>query len=147
MAAPDGRAPYPASRRRYGRRIVLVWLADAVVVVHLTYLAFIPLGGMLALRWPRLIGLHLAAVAIGLVSITVGFDCPLTTWEQSLRRHGGQRPYTDGFVHHYLAGKVYPHGHEWAVQVVFAACVLASYAMILRRRSRRRRLTRAADVR
>jgi hypothetical protein len=94
--------PCRASTRDRGRerrfdRIVLVWLADATVVVYLAYLAFIPVGGVLALRWPRLIGPHLAAVALALVSITIGFDCPLTTWEQSLRRQGGQRPYTTGY--------------------------------------------------
>jgi Protein of Unknown function (DUF2784) len=91
-------------------------------------LAFIPVGGMFAIRWPRLTWMHLAAVAIGLISITIGFDCPLTTWEQSLRRHAGQRPYTNGFVDHYLTGRVYPHGYEWAVQALFAVCVVIPYA-------------------
>jgi hypothetical protein len=119
--------------------VVLVWLADAIVVVHLAYLAFIPLGGVLALRWPRLMWLHLAAVAVGLISITIGFDCPLTTWEQSLRRRGGQRPYPNGFVDHYLTGRVYPHGYAWAVQAVFAFCAVVPYAF----RYRRGRLDRA----
>jgi len=111
---------------------VLVWLADAIIVVHLVYLAFIPTGGMLALRWPRLMWPHLAAVALGLISITIRFDCPLTTWEQSLRREGGQRPYTNGFVDHYLTGRIYPHGYAWAVQALFAVCVVVSYAFIFR---------------
>jgi hypothetical protein len=115
---------------------VWVWLADAIVVIHLAYLAFIPLGGLVALRWPRVIWAHLAAAAIGVLSITVGFDCPLTTWEQSLRRRGGQRPYTDGFVDHYLTGRVYPHGYEWAVQVTFGACIVASYVYVVRRMRR-----------
>src|SRR5258707_208171 len=70
-------------RRDTGLRslVVLVWLADAIVALPLAYLAFIPLGGVLAIRWPRLILPHLAAVAIGLISVTVKFDCPLTTWE------------------------------------------------------------------
>jgi hypothetical protein len=118
---------------------VLVWLADATVVVHLAYLAFIPVGGMLALRWPRLVGPHLAAVAVALVSITIGFDCPLTTWEQSLRRHGGQRPYTNGFVDHYLTGRMYPHGDAWAVQALFAICIVLSYAVLCERMMRSRR--------
>ena len=113
-----------------------VWLADAVVVMHLCYLAFIPLGGFIAWRWPRVILAHVAAVAIGVVSITVGFDCPLTTWEQSLRRRGGQRPYTDGFVDHYLTGRVYPHGYEWAVQVIFGVCIVASYVYVVGRARR-----------
>jgi hypothetical protein len=109
-------------------------LADAVVVVHLAFLAFIPTGGFLAIRWPRLMWPHLACVAIGLVSITIGFDCPLTTWEQSLRRAGGERPYRDGFVAHYLTGRVYPHGYAWTVQALFAACVVTSYALMYVRR-------------
>ncbi len=75
--------------------------------------------------WP-----HIDAVAIGVVSITIGFDCPLTTWEQSLRRSGGQRPYTNGFVDHYLTGRVYPHGYTWAVQAFFAVCVVVPYALM-----------------
>ena len=66
-------------------------LADLVVVVHLAYLVFIPLGGFLAWRWRGLVPVHLAATAIAFVSITIGFECPLTTWENSLRRAGGDR--------------------------------------------------------
>jgi len=120
--------------------MVWLWLADAVLVAHLAFLAFIPLGGVLTWRWPRVVWAHLTAVAIGVVSITVKFDCPLTTWEQSLRRRGGQRPYTNGFVDHYLTGHVYPHGYDWAVQLVFGACIVASYAYSYSRwRARRRR--------
>jgi hypothetical protein len=118
---------------------VLVWLADAIVVLHLAYLVFIPVGGVLALRWPRLVVPHLVAVATGVVSITVGFDCPLTTWEQWLRRKGGRRAYTDGFVDHYLTGRVYPHGYAWVVQALFASCFVASYVVIIGRRSSSRR--------
>ena len=117
-----------------------VALADSVLVLHLAYLAFIPLGGLLALRWPRVVGAHLAAVLVGVVSITVGFDCPLTTWEQSLRRRGGQVPYRDGFVDHYLTGHVYPHGYDWAVQVLFGVCIVVSYVFLVRRTLRARRL-------
>jgi hypothetical protein len=89
--------------------------------------------------WP-----HLAAVALGLISVTIGFDCPLTTWEQSLRRRGGERPYRNGFVDHYLTGRIYPHGDVWAVQVVFAVCVVTSYALMYsRRRERTRGLRRS----
>jgi len=113
---------------------VYVLLADVVLAVHFIYVGFIPLGGLLVVRFPRLLGLHLTCVAIALVSVTVGFDCPLTTWEQSLRRKGGQRPYRDGFVAHYLTGRVYPHGYDWAVQVLFGVCIVGSYAFIVYRR-------------
>jgi hypothetical protein len=102
-------------------------LADLVVVVHFAYLVFIPVGGFLAWRWPRVIPFHLAAVAVAVVSITVGFECPLTTWEQSLRRSGGEKPYTGGFIDHYLTGRLYPHGHDTLVQLLIGAAVLTSY--------------------
>jgi hypothetical protein len=114
---------------------VWIGLADVVLVVHLAYLAFIPLGGFLAWRWPRVAWLHGVAIAVGVVSITVHFDCPLTSWEQSFRRRGGQRPYRQGFVDHYLTGRVYPHGDARAAWLVFGACIVASYG--LRRRARR----------
>jgi hypothetical protein len=118
-----------------------VALADLVLVVHLAYVAYLPLGGFLAWRWPRTIWLHVAAVVVGLASITVHFDCPLTTWEQSLRRRGGQHPYTDGFVDHYLTGKVYPHGYAWAAQLLFAACIIVSWVgFYVRQRVRRERI-------
>lgn len=113
-----------------------VGLADLVLVAHLAYLAFLPTGGFLAWRWPKVLPVHVVAVLVALVSITIGFDCPLTTWEQSFRRHGGQRAYTDGFVDHYLTGHVYPHGDAWVVQLVFATCIVVSYVgLVLRRRS------------
>jgi hypothetical protein len=115
---------------------VYVWLADTVLVLHLAFLAFIMFGGFLAWRWPRLIWAHLVCVAIGVVSITVGFDCPLTTWEQSLRRRGGQRAYTKGFVDHYLAGRVFPHGYAWAAQLVIATCVVVSWVGLVQRHRR-----------
>ena len=106
-------------------------LADVVAAAHLVYLAFIPLGGFLAWRWSRLVWVHLAAVGIGLMSVTVGFDCPLTTWEVALRRRGGGTAYRGGFVDHYLAGRLYPRGYDRALQFVMAACVAVAYAHLL----------------
>jgi NO-binding membrane sensor protein with MHYT domain len=123
-------------RELLAENAVWIGLADLVLLAHLAYLAFLPTGGFLAWRWPQVLPAHIVAVVVGLVSITIGFDCPLTSWEQSLRRRGGRRTYTDGFVDHYLTGHVYPHGYAWLVQLVFALCVVASYTgLALRRRS------------
>jgi Protein of Unknown function (DUF2784) len=107
-------------------------LANVVVAVHLAYLVFIPAGGFLAWRWPRLIPFHLAAVAAAVISVTIGYDCPLTGWEQALRRHGGEHPYRDGFVDHYLKGRVYPHGADRVVQLFVLACIIVAYVPIVR---------------
>jgi Protein of Unknown function (DUF2784) len=119
-------------------RVVVYWLlADVVVAAHLAYLAFIPFGGFFAWRWRRMIGVHLVAVAIGLVSITIGFECPLTSWEKSLRERGGDHPYDGGFIDHYLRGKVYPHGYDMAVQATMTVAVIGAYAVLIRRRQSR----------
>ena len=41
------------------------FLADALVVVHLLFVAFVMAGGFLLLRWPGLAGLHLPAALWG----------------------------------------------------------------------------------
>ena len=115
-------------------------LANIVVVLHVGFVVFLPIGGFIAWRWRGVMWAHLACVAIGVVSVAINFDCPLTTWEQSLRRGAGQRVYTEGFIDHYLTGKVYPHGYQWVVQLIFAACIIGSYAWMFRRH-------RATDVR
>lgn len=43
------------------------WLADAIVLVHLAFIVFVMLGGLLVLRWPRMAWLHLPAAAWGVV--------------------------------------------------------------------------------
>jgi hypothetical protein len=109
-------------------------LADVVVVAHLAYLVFIPVGGFLAWRWRSVIGVHLAAVAVGLVSITIGFECPLTSWENSLRDRAGEHRYKGGFIDHYLTGRAYPHGYDRIVQGLIAAAVIGAYVVLIRRR-------------
>ena len=121
-------------------------LAVAVVVVHCAYIAFIPLGGFLAWRWPRLVPVHLAAVAAALISVTVHYDCPLTGLEQTLRRRGGETPYRNGFVDHYLTGRVYPHGADAFVQLLVAACIVVSYTYLVTKWQRGRRPDVTAPV-
>jgi hypothetical protein len=114
-------------------------LADLVVMVHLAYLAFLPAGAILVTRRPRLAPLHLGAIAVAITSLTVGFDCPLTTWEQTLRRGGGQHPYPGGFVDHYLTGGAFPHGADRVAQIAVAVIVAAAYLRLARRSPTRRR--------
>jgi hypothetical protein len=111
----------------------VVWavLADVVWAAHVAFLVFLPLGGFLAWRWRKVAYAHGVAIAIGLVSITINFDCPLTTWEQWFRRRAGH-PYTDGFIDHYFTGRVYPTGYQWVVWIVFGVCIVASYVHFFR---------------
>ena len=99
-------------------------LADAVLVLHFAFIAFVVLGGIAVLRWPRLAWLHLPAVAWAAWISFIGGICPLTPLENRLRVLGGESGYSDGFIHHYLTSLIYPAGLTHAIQVALGVFVV-----------------------
>lgn len=118
-------------------------LADLTVVIHLAFIAFIALGGLLAWRWPRLIWLHVPAVAWGLAIITVGFTCPLTPVEKYFRGLAGEQGYEGGFVDRYLEDVIYSARLTPLLRAVAATAVLAGYAGLAAKRERSREARQA----
>src|SRR5437764_335966 len=88
----------------------------AVVVVtavatHFSYLAYLPSGGFVALRWPRSLWLHLPVVAWGVAVVTCELPCPLTEAEKWARARAGLAVLpADGFIGRYVDGVLYPAG-------------------------------------
>ena len=123
-------------------------LADAILVLHFAFIAFVVLGGLLVLRWPRLGWLHLPAAAWGAGIAFIGGICPLTPLENHLRVLGGESGYSGGFIHHYLTSLIYPSGLTRTVQIglgVFVIAVnVAAYAVLLRRRQKGTRTFKGA---
>ena len=117
-------------------------LADLVLVLHLCFVLFVVLGGLLALRWPRLAWVHVPVALYGALIEFVGFVCPLTPLENYFRRRGGEAGYAGGFIEHYVMATLYPQGLTRNVQLVLGSAVLllnaAIYAIWWRRRARRR---------
>jgi hypothetical protein len=113
------------------------WLADALVVVHVAFVAFVLLGGFAVLCWPRVAWLHLPAAAWGALIEFGGWICPLTPLENALRKRADEVGYTGGFVEHYLLPVLYPAGLTRPVQWVLGACVLVvnigAYGLAYRR--------------
>ncbi|CDM41671.1 MULTISPECIES: DUF2784 domain-containing protein [Pseudomonadaceae] len=111
--------------------------ADALVVIHLGFILFVMLGGLLLLRWPSLIWLHVPAVAWGVIVECLHLGCPLTPWENQLRRMAGQAGYEGGFIEHYLIPLIYPAGLTPAIQLWLGAIVVlvnaAVYAWLIGR--------------
>lgn len=118
-------------------------LADAVVVLHLAFIAFIVAGGFLALRWPRAAWLHLPVAAWGVVVHWMGWICPLTPLENWLRARAGEARYQSGFVEHYIIPVLYPAGYGPRLAFVLGAIVLGAnaviYALVLSRARRPRK--------
>ena len=119
--------------------------ADLVLVVHLAFVLFVVLGGLLVLRRPKLAWLHLPAAAWGALIEFAGWICPLTPLEQRLRVLAGQAGYQGGFIEHYVTAWLYPAGLTRPVQYALGALVivvnLAVYARLLRRRAPRHERT------
>jgi Protein of Unknown function (DUF2784) len=76
--------------------------AALVAVLHGAAVVFMLTGSLLALRWPRLLWLHVP-VSLAILGIYLtGSDCPLTTWELALRERAGGPGYRGGFIGHYI---------------------------------------------
>ena len=57
-------------------------LADLLVLIHLAFILFVVLGGLLVLRWPRIAFIHLPAALWGALIEFGNWICPLTPLEQ-----------------------------------------------------------------
>ena len=105
-----------------------------IVASHFALIAYVVIGGFLALRWRRTEWLHVPAVIWGIAIATKRVDCPLTWVERWARRNAGMAPLPpDGFIAHYLTGTVYPVGWVVGVQLTSFALVALSWALYLRR--------------
>jgi hypothetical protein len=110
-------------------------IADAVMVLHFLFLAYLAVGGFVAWRWRRTIWIHAAVVGWGLISITTGVECPLTVAEDWGRRRAGMAGLPpSGFIDHYIEGVIYPEQYTNLVRLGLAVLVLFSYVGYVLRR-------------
>ena len=111
-------------------------LADLVVLIHLAFVIFVVLGGLLALKWRWVVWLHLPAAVWGALIEFGGWICPLTPLENWLRQQGGEQGYVGGFIQHYIVPVLYPTGLTREIQIVLGLTVvilnLVVYALIFR---------------
>jgi hypothetical protein len=107
-------------------------LADLVMLTHFAFIALVVLGPVLAWRWRGLLWVQVPAAAYALAIVVVGFTCPLTPLENSLRERAGQADYEGGFVDRYIEGVIYPGSLTRLAQLVAALVMLAGYVLVLR---------------
>ncbi|WP_044871782.1 DUF2784 domain-containing protein [Pseudomonas sp. LFM046] len=116
--------------------------ADAVLLLHLAFILFVVVGGLLVLKWPRLALVHLPAVAWGATVEFLHLICPLTPLENRLRLAAGEQGYSGGFIEHYLVPVIYPAGLTPGIQLWLGTFVLllnlVPYALLARRLLQRR---------
>jgi hypothetical protein len=116
------------------------WLADAILLLHVAIVGFVVggealilLGGRRHWAWVRtrwLRAVHAALVVFIALQAWLGQLCPLTVWEQALRRTAGQASYDTGFIEYWLGRLLYVQAPWWAFVLgytAFALLVLASW--------------------
>ena len=104
--------------------------ADAVLLLHLCFIVFVVLGGLLVVRRRALMVPHIAAVAWAVFVEATGVICPLTFVENHFRSAAGLSGYDGSFVEHYLLAVIYPAGLARASQYLLAMLVVAVNATI-----------------
>jgi Protein of Unknown function (DUF2784) len=115
-------------------------LADAILALHVATVGFVVvgqalfmLGGAQGWRWVRWFALRVAhAVLMVFIAVQawLGQLCPLTVWEQALRRRAGEAVYTESFIEHWLSRLIYFDAPWWvfvAGYTAFAALVLLTW--------------------
>ena len=123
-------------------------IAELIVLLHFAFIAFVAAGGLLALRWPRIMWIHLPAVAWGALVQFADWICPLTYLEDWLR---GGTPEMGGFITRYLMPIIYPEiaqegvltpGVRMALGFSALAVNVVVYGLVFWRRKRRKAPTR-----
>ena len=105
-------------------------LADATVVLHLAFVLFVLLGGLIVARWPRVAWAHLPAAAWGAWVEFAGWVCPLTPLENWLRQQADGIAYTSSFIEHYLLPILYPASLSRELQWALGGIVLLVNAVV-----------------
>lgn len=99
-------------------------LADFVVILHLMFVLFALLGGLLLFRNRMAAWLHLPVLLWALVIEWTGRLCPLTPLENRLRSLGGEATYDKSFVEHYIVSILYPAELNRRIQIVLGLLLL-----------------------
>lgn len=127
-------------------------LADAVLLLHVMYVAFV-IGGLLLILagWWRSWGwtrhfwfrwLHLAAIGFVVLESWFGIPCPLTALESYLRRLAGAPGYATSFIGDWLQRLIFYQAPNWmfiGLYTVFALLVIVVFIFYPPRRYLRHR--------
>ena len=103
---------------------------DALLLLHGAFVLFVAGGGLLVMRFRKLLGWHLAAAAWGAVVEINGWICPLTLLENRLRVATGAAAYKGDFLAHYLAAMIYPDGLTRGMQIGLGIGVVLLNALV-----------------
>lgn len=104
-------------------------LADAMLIIHFAFVVFVVGGFILILAgllagWPwvhnrRFRIIHLVAIAVVVLQAWLDRLCPLTIWENELRRLAGQSAYSQTFIEHWLHEILFYQAPSWVFTAIY----------------------------
>jgi Protein of Unknown function (DUF2784) len=98
--------------------------ADLVLLLHCTFVLFVLFVGFLLIKWPRLMWLHLPAMAWWTFVEFSGWICPLTPLENWLRAQAGEATYAENFIVRSLSLILYPDALTHEIQLILGTALL-----------------------
>ena len=101
-----------------------LFLADLVLIAHALFIAFVIFGGLIVLKWHKVMWLHIPCAIWGALIEFFGWICPLTYLENYLRGPGNANYYEGGFIQHYLIPIIYPAGLTTGIQILLGVIVI-----------------------
>ena len=118
-------------------------VADAILVTHVLFVAFVVLGlififvgkflSWLWVRNPWFRVTHLLGIGVVVLQTWFGVICPLTIWEIDLRSKAGETIYEGSFMMHWLNELLYYQAPSWVFVVcytIFGGLVLISWFLV-----------------
>ena len=104
--------------------------ADAILLVHFAFVAFVVLGFLLIwigyilksgfIKNAKFRLCHILAMGIVLVESLIGMICPLTEWENILRIKGGEgKEYTSSFIKEWIHRIMFYEFREQTFLVIY----------------------------
>ena len=112
-------------------RVILV-LHFAFVLGVILPIPLILIGAWRRWKWIRNLKLriiHLAMIGIVTLEALIGIFCPLTVWEQALRRSAGEESYEGSFVGYWLSRILYYDFEPWIFTLAY--CILSALILAL----------------
>ncbi len=101
-----------------------LFLADIVLITHALFIAFVIFGGLIVLKWHKIMWLHIPCAIWGALIEFFGWVCPLTYLENYLREPGNANYYESSFIQHYLLPIIYPAGLTTGIQILLGVIVI-----------------------
>ena len=104
--------------------------ANLILLVHLIFIIFVVLGGLLFFASSKIIFIHIPALIWGIYIELTSSICPLTYLENWFLHKANLTAYSEGFIQHYLIPIVYPTNLTKDLQI-YLGIVLIAVNMII----------------